>query len=213
MDLGKKIINLRKKEKITQEKLADVIGVTRQTISNWELNVTKPDLKQIKELSKVFHISIDELVDNDVKNVIIEKVNKTEKVVNKNTKNIRVLVITIYFIILLSIIFLTIHILTKKDFTKDYQAEFYCTNKETTFNVSVWATENDFSSNEDTSDKDFFENLNNTKYYIEISEQDKYTSVYNVIERYPAGNSLKEVFDSLEIVKKLMIEEYNAKCR
>jgi len=69
MDLGKKIINLRKKEKITQEKLADIIGVTRQTISNWELNVTKPDLKQIKELSKVFHISIDELIsDTDVEN-------------------------------------------------------------------------------------------------------------------------------------------------
>ena len=37
MNLGKKIINLRKQEKITQEKLAEIIGVTRQTISNWEI--------------------------------------------------------------------------------------------------------------------------------------------------------------------------------
>lgn len=38
MDLGSKILELRKKQQLSQEKLGEKVGVTRQTISNWELN-------------------------------------------------------------------------------------------------------------------------------------------------------------------------------
>jgi len=44
MNLGKKLINLRKQEKMIQEKFAEIIWVSRQTISNWELNVARLDL-------------------------------------------------------------------------------------------------------------------------------------------------------------------------
>lgn len=40
MDLGKKVASLRKKNNLTQESLAEKIGVTRQTISKWELGVS-----------------------------------------------------------------------------------------------------------------------------------------------------------------------------
>ena len=53
MDLGKKILELRKKENLSQEQLAEKMNVTRQTISKWELNETKPDIKQAKELSAI----------------------------------------------------------------------------------------------------------------------------------------------------------------
>lgn len=49
------------------------VNVTRQTISNWELNETTPNPEQLKLLSKALNVSIDELLDNDVKNVVIEK--------------------------------------------------------------------------------------------------------------------------------------------
>ena len=55
MELGNKILELRKKEKLSQEELAEKINVTRQTISKWELNETTPDIKQAKELSKIFN--------------------------------------------------------------------------------------------------------------------------------------------------------------
>ena len=126
MNLGKKLINIRKQEKMTQEKFAEHIGVTRQTISNWELNTTKPDLNQIQKISKIFKISIDELLDNDVQNIIVEKIYKTEKIVNKNTRTIKVLIITIYFILLLSSIVIIVYYSTKKDFTKPYQTEIIC---------------------------------------------------------------------------------------
>ena len=63
--IGKKILELRKKNNLSQEKLAESIGVSRQTISNWELGETSPDLKQAGELSKILNISLDELVGNE----------------------------------------------------------------------------------------------------------------------------------------------------
>ena len=81
MDLGKKILELRKKENLSQEQLAEKMNVTRQTISKWELNETTPDIKQAKELSKLFKISLDELTGNDMTTLVMQKVSNTEKLV------------------------------------------------------------------------------------------------------------------------------------
>lgn len=200
MNLGKKITNLRKKEKITQEKFAELIGVTRQTISNWESNITKPDINQIKEISKIFNISIDELLDNNIRDIIEKKISKTEELTNKSTKNIKIIIITMYFIILISAIIFVIYILTNKDFTKKYQAEFYCTSKDkTNYIVSVTSEYN--------------EEIKKDDYFIEVAEQDKKTTGYGVIEKLYVGTTLSEIFDGLEIIKKVMINDYNAKCR
>ena len=72
MAIGNRIYELRKSQKLSQEKLAEKIGVTRQTISNWELNESSPDLKQAKELSNVFSISLDELVENDIRDILLD---------------------------------------------------------------------------------------------------------------------------------------------
>lgn len=66
INIGNKIINLRKKYNFTQEKLSELIGVSRQTLSNWENNITSPDLKEVTLLAKVFKISLDELANNDL---------------------------------------------------------------------------------------------------------------------------------------------------
>ena len=79
MDLGKKILELRKKENFSQEQLAEKMNVTRQTISKWELNETTPDIKQAKELSRLFKISLDELTENDITTLVMQKVSNTEK--------------------------------------------------------------------------------------------------------------------------------------
>ena len=65
MTLGKKILELRKKKGLSQEALSEIMDVTRQTISNWELDETSPNPEQLKMLSKEFNVSIDELLDND----------------------------------------------------------------------------------------------------------------------------------------------------
>lgn len=78
MEFGNKLLELRKKENLSQEALAEKLNVTRQTISKWELNETSPDLKQALLISKLFNISLDELVNND-RSYIIEKISNTER--------------------------------------------------------------------------------------------------------------------------------------
>ena len=63
MDLGKNILKSRKKLQLSQEQLGQLVGVTRQTISNWELNETVPDARQLLALSRALQIGIDALVD------------------------------------------------------------------------------------------------------------------------------------------------------
>lgn len=66
MVIGEKIAELRKKYNYTQEKLAEKIGVTRQTISNWESSITSPDLNQASLLCKELRININDLLDNEL---------------------------------------------------------------------------------------------------------------------------------------------------
>ncbi|MBQ6135647.1 MAG: helix-turn-helix transcriptional regulator [Bacilli bacterium] len=110
MEIGKKITNLRKKNGLSQEELAEKVGVARQTISKWELGETSPDLKQSKELSKIFNVSLDELVDNDIKNVLVEKTSNTEKLAGLILKLIKFMVV---FIIVLPIVLITLRIIFK----------------------------------------------------------------------------------------------------
>ena len=110
MNLGKKIAELRKKNNLSQEELAEKVGVARQTISKWEIGDTTPDINQVKIISKIFNISIDELVDNDINNVIVEKISNTEKLAGITIKILKVfgimLIVFITLIFLFVIIFM-----------------------------------------------------------------------------------------------------------
>ena len=52
MDLGKKILELRKKENLSQEQLAEKMNVTRQSVSKWENGESYPEMNNISELCK-----------------------------------------------------------------------------------------------------------------------------------------------------------------
>lgn len=90
MELGKQIYELRKKANFSQEQLAEKVGVSRQTISKWELGETAPDIKQAQVLSQVFSVSLDELTGNDTKEVIYKKVSNTEKLAGLIIKVIKI---------------------------------------------------------------------------------------------------------------------------
>ena len=62
LELGNLILKYRKKYNLSQEELAKEIGVTRQTISKWELNETTPDLKQAIKLAEIFHINFNKII-------------------------------------------------------------------------------------------------------------------------------------------------------
>lgn len=66
MQLGESLAQARKKAGLTQEAVAEKLGVSRQTISKWETDETLPDIRQSKKLASLYHITLDELVDFDI---------------------------------------------------------------------------------------------------------------------------------------------------
>ncbi len=63
MTLGEKIKDLRKKTNISQEQLAEKLGVSRQAVTKWERDLGLPDIENLKAIATLFNISIDELLD------------------------------------------------------------------------------------------------------------------------------------------------------
>ena len=78
MEFNEKLVKLRKEKGMTQEELANEIGVSRQSVSKWELGECEPDIAKLKEISKLFHVSTDFLLLDD------EELHQDEK---KNTPN------------------------------------------------------------------------------------------------------------------------------
>ena len=69
MTFGEKLKKLRTDNELTQEQLADKIFVTRTAISKWETDKGYPSIDSLKQLSNLFHITIDELIsDDDIEN-------------------------------------------------------------------------------------------------------------------------------------------------
>lgn len=66
MELGEQLKAYRQKVPLSQEKLANRVYVSRQTISNWENNKTYPDVNSLVLLSEVFQVSLDQLIKGDI---------------------------------------------------------------------------------------------------------------------------------------------------
>ena len=67
--VGKNLKNIRKKNNLTQDELAEKLSVTRQAVSNWENGKTEPDIETLTKIAQIFDISIDELVDGIPKGI------------------------------------------------------------------------------------------------------------------------------------------------
>ena len=66
MTLGEKISKLRKEYNYTQEQLAEILGVTRQSISKWESDIAYPETDKLIRIGKLFECSMDYLLNDDV---------------------------------------------------------------------------------------------------------------------------------------------------
>lgn len=66
MNLGNSLFHARKKSGLSQEEVAEKLGISRQTVSKWETGETLPDIRQSKRLALLYHLSLDELIDFDL---------------------------------------------------------------------------------------------------------------------------------------------------
>ena len=75
--IGALLRELRREKNLTQEQLAEILGVTNRSVSRWENGVNMPDFDLVIEIVNYFEVSIDEFLDGERKNDMIDK--KTEE--------------------------------------------------------------------------------------------------------------------------------------
>ena len=177
MEIGKKIMNLRKKNGLSQEELAEKVDVARQTISKWELGETSPDIKQAKKLARIFKVSLDELTDNDIKDILVEKTSNTEKLAGIILKLMKFMIV---FVIAVPILLIVLRIVFKN---------IYEHNSGRLMNVSISCTLHDEKYGYEFV---YYENTGQIKeaggdgYLINITDADRYEDAYQALDKINA---------------------------
>ncbi|MAT45083.1 MAG: hypothetical protein CL609_22350 [Anaerolineaceae bacterium] len=75
MTLGEKLVQLRKEESISQEKFAEMMNVSRQAVSKWELDQSIPEMETLIAISNYFNVSMDYLLKEQIDGVEDNHVN------------------------------------------------------------------------------------------------------------------------------------------
>ena len=99
MEIGKKLKNARIEAGLTQEKAAEKIDVSSQTISNWENEKSYPDIISVIALSDLYSVSLDELLKGDRE--MMEHLEECTNVVKSNKKLTGAILLNIILMILL----------------------------------------------------------------------------------------------------------------
>lgn len=98
MEIGNKLKKSRLESKLTQEKVAEEIQVSRQTISNWENEKSYPDIISVIKLSDLYNVSLDELLKGDSE--MIKHLEESTNIVSSNKKLLIAFGINVIFFIL-----------------------------------------------------------------------------------------------------------------
>ena len=88
MEIGTIIRDARNEAKLSQEKAAEALGVSRQTISNWEYGKSYPDIISVIRMSDLYSVSLDHLLkeESSVKQTYKEYLEQSTNVVKSNEK-------------------------------------------------------------------------------------------------------------------------------
>ena len=188
---GKFISKLRKEKGMTQEQLAEKVGVSINAVSKWERGISFPDVSLYKKICKELNISIEELINGEKDNsdeakekAIIKTLKEKEKI-KHTSKLILVMISIIFVIIILGTVYYNKNLKVNLVNDSDYLYE----------EVINFIREKEFKGNPDSKEKDFnvfysyhgfgIEEKNNYKYvYLWIFNQSYY------IEKEEYGGSL-----------------------
>lgn len=77
MNLSDNLKRIRKENNLSQEQLADKLGVSRQSVSKWESGLAYPEMDKVLQICKLFNLNIDELLNQDLKQVEENKQSKS----------------------------------------------------------------------------------------------------------------------------------------
>jgi len=130
--IGKKLVSLRKQKGLSQEEVANRLNVSRQTISNWENAQALPTIDKAKELSKLYNVSIDELLDNEINNKEYKIGSNTEKLAGIIIMMFKIaaVIAIIFLFILFVVILVRNHIENKERNYKSFAINCYLDEEE-----------------------------------------------------------------------------------
>ncbi len=137
---GKFIKELRKENGLSQYELADMIPISREAVSKWERNTTKPNKDSLARLSQIFNISSDELlIGKRFKNIEKEELAKiTVRLYEAKKKIIKLLIISVTLIFILLFSFLAYYFVTSYNSIKVYR--FNYNTEELTLQNGIFVT-------------------------------------------------------------------------
>ena len=101
MQIGTKLKNARTASGLTQEQAAEALGVSRQTISNWENERSYPDIVSVIRMSDLYAISLDRLLKEEqpVKQTYMEYLEESTNVVRSRTKLSKIILVAVYLVL------------------------------------------------------------------------------------------------------------------
>ena len=105
MKLSEKLIKLRKEKGLSQEEFGNEINVSRQAVSKWENDETKPDIEKIQEIVKKFNVNYEYLLNDEVEKVETSTDTFNEKKIKVKRKTIFKILIIIFSIYLIFFIY------------------------------------------------------------------------------------------------------------
>lgn len=89
MKLHEKLYQLRKKKGITQAELSEELNVSRQSISNWEVGTVTPTIKRLQELSYLYNVPLDYLLNEDKEEYLpIEQLSEAKNITTNLTSDV-----------------------------------------------------------------------------------------------------------------------------
>ena len=100
MEIGSKLKNARNEKGIIQERAAELLGVSRQTISNWENNKSYPDIIRVIKMSDLYSVSLDHLLkeDNTMNQTYQEFLAESTNTVRAKKNLGKIVILSAYFV-------------------------------------------------------------------------------------------------------------------
>ena len=144
-DIGSKIMAARLEKKLAQEQVAEILGVSRQTISNWENEKSYPDIISVIKMSDCYEVSLDYLLKGEQKmKTYYDYLEESTNVVKSNANRNKIITILSYMLVW-AIAMIVFWFFTSGSDAMGYSLMFlWIILPVTTFVVSIVIGKNDF---------------------------------------------------------------------
>lgn len=195
LKISKKISEIRNSNKLTQEDLAEILGVARQTISNWENDKCYPDIETIILISDKFNISLDILLKEDK-----EMIKKIDKSVRLNKINKKIWMILVILVIVLFFLGYKFYLFNKYNVYSDSDLKFSI--QELIVNVDKSIANRDFEDMHIFIPEEYTENIDNDYIYELNNESAISLYKYDTLDWFSKRISENENINYEKIYKK-----------